>query len=154
MPAGRIEGSIVVDAPVERVWTIVTDARHLARWNACVDVELELRPFGRIVFHRRGRGALHGLLATLEPPNALSFLFAAHTPDEPARLSNSTLVELTLEPAGCATRVRVFESGFEQLEAPPVRQSQLATESRRAWTARLGMMRALAERSLSLQLHA
>lgn len=144
----RIECAIRVDAPVERVWAVMTEARHVARWYAFGGAEIDLSPFGRLVFRWSEHGAFHGQLATIEPPYALSFLFACLAPDEPVRLGNSTLVEFTMEPGGRETRARVAECGFARLDAPDRMKTALAASSRQAWADGLALMRTIAEQPM------
>ena len=45
MVADRIEREITIAAPIERVWSILTEAEHIHGWFA--DAEIDLRPGGR-----------------------------------------------------------------------------------------------------------
>jgi uncharacterized protein YndB with AHSA1/START domain len=57
----RIEREILIEAPVDIVWAVVTEAEHIS--SGCSDaVDLELRPGGRAVLHWDRYGAVHGYL--------------------------------------------------------------------------------------------
>ena len=44
MEADRIEREIVVEAPQDRVWTLLTTAEHLEQWWAFDGARIDLRP--------------------------------------------------------------------------------------------------------------
>jgi len=94
----RIERELLLPAPREQVWEVVTGAGWLAD-----EVKLDLVPGGEALF-RSSEAVKSGWIEEASPPARLAFWWA--TPDDPA-----TRVELTLEPAGDAvTRLRVVET--------------------------------------------
>jgi len=148
MLTDRITCDIQIEAPPERVWMVLTEPRFVSRWYAFGGAELDLCPFGTLVFRWKEHGAFNGLIATVEPPWALTFVYACLNPGERPRFGNSTLVELTLEPEGHRTRLRVAESGFAQLHAADAMKELLAASGRRAWTNGLGRLRSIAEHAV------
>ena len=77
----RIERETVINAPVERVWELITEAEHLGRWFGDAGAEIDLRPGGALVLRwseprhqprpRRGGRAAHALrlpLGALQGP--------------------------------------------------------------------------------------
>jgi uncharacterized protein YndB with AHSA1/START domain len=56
MVPGSIERDILIDAPVEVVWSIVTEPEHVGRWLSD-SVEIDLRPGGER--SSRGRSSDH-----------------------------------------------------------------------------------------------
>jgi hypothetical protein len=42
----RIEREIVVAAPADRLWEVLTRPEHIGRWFEGMDVEMDLRPGG------------------------------------------------------------------------------------------------------------
>src|SRR6266702_8969969 len=121
MASDRIEQDVYIAAPVERVWEVVTEPRHVGMWFGNGEpAEVDMRPGGRIVFDHGEHGKLPAVIEKVEAPNYLSFRWAAddagsREPD----VGNSTLVEFTVEPEGEGTRLRVVESGFAAVDAAP-----------------------------------
>jgi uncharacterized protein YndB with AHSA1/START domain len=112
----RIEREIVIDAPVEVVWAVVTEPEHISKWFSD-SVELDLRPGGQAVLHWDGRRTVQGRVERVEPPHYLSFRWVVR--DEPQLTDdNATLVEFSLRAEGGATRLTVVESGFRDLAGP------------------------------------
>lgn len=117
MVADRIERETHIEAPVERVWTLLTEAEHLGRWFGDAGAEVDLRPGGALTL-RWDRGAqVHAVIERVEPPLAVSWRWAPFKDpggDEPGD-GNATLVEFTLAAEDGGTRLRVVESGFAAL---------------------------------------
>ena len=112
----RIEREIVIDAPVEVVWAVVTEPEHISKWLSD-SVELDLRPGGQAVLDWDGRRTVQGRVERVEPPHYLSFRWVVR--DEPQLTDgNATLVEFSLRAEGGATRLTVVESGFRDLAGP------------------------------------
>ena len=44
----RIESDVLIAAPVERVWDLITRADHLGRWFGNAGAEVDLRPGGAL----------------------------------------------------------------------------------------------------------
>ena len=104
----RIDHEVLVEAPPERVWAIVTEPKHVASW------------FGDSA-----------------PPSVFSFRWARPAGAAPAE-GNATLVEFTLTPEGPNTRLRVVESGFRELDLPEAEQADYAAGNRKGWAHELG----------------
>jgi uncharacterized protein YndB with AHSA1/START domain len=116
MAPNRIEREITIAAPVERVWSVLTEAEHIGGWFADAGAEIELRPGGALVMSWEQHGTTRARVETVEPPHRFAYRWTAHHAqgEEPAE-GNSTLVEFTLAPADGSTRLRVVESGFGAL---------------------------------------
>jgi uncharacterized protein YndB with AHSA1/START domain len=67
-----IEREIVIDAPPNVVWAIVTEAQHLAGWFSD-EAELDLRSGGRMLLTWRGHGTYQGRVETVHPPHLFAF---------------------------------------------------------------------------------
>ncbi len=123
-----IERDILIHAPPARVWSALTEARHLGSWFGDAGAEIELVLGGRIRIDWREHGTTLGVIEELDAPRTFSFRWSL-IPGEPPRLGNSTLVRFTLEEEGEGdTRLRVVESGFRSLDGD-------ATERRRHFEA-------------------
>jgi uncharacterized protein YndB with AHSA1/START domain len=112
----RIEREVLIEAPVERVWQLVTQAEHLGTWFGDSGAEIDLRPGGAVSLSWREYGTAHGRVERLEEPSLVSYRWLAkmESRDEPTP-ENSTLVEFTLDGDGDRTRLKVVESGFASL---------------------------------------
>lgn len=143
----RIEREVVIAAPVERVWELVTSAEHLGRWFGDVGADVDLHPGGAMSVRWREH-TMHARVEAVEPPHRFSYRWlspgAGRAEATPA---NSTLVEFTLAAEGDHTRVAVVESGFDALAELDVaeRASRFAAHVH-GWTAELDELAAYAPR--------
>ena len=132
----RIEREILIEAPVEVVWSVVTEPEHISRWFSDA-IELDLRPGGKAVLHWDGRGPVHGRVERVEPPHLFSFRWVVQPGAELAD-DNSTLVEFRLREEGEATRLTVVESGFADLGGPEEDNQEAYDGHTRGWAKELG----------------
>lgn len=136
MPIDKIERTIELPFPPERVWQAVTSPGELCCWFS--DEAIFTPTVGselRLIWH--GLGSASGRIEQVEPPHRFSFRWRARgVPDsEPMTALNSTLVTFWLEKTAVGTRLHVTEAGFAALP-PALRQPTLrANES--GWTAEL-----------------
>ena len=117
MVPDRIERETFINAPIERVWALITEAQHLGRWFGDAGATVDLRPGGEMVLRWEEHGTSHARVVAVEPPTRFSYRWAPFKDpggEEPVD-GNSTLVEFTLAPEGDGTRLRVVESGFASL---------------------------------------
>lgn len=113
--------TIVIEAPVEKVWRAVTEPQHISQW------------FGRAEFG----GSSVGDTGTLTWPGHDPLPVRIEASDEPRMVayrwsnddalgappadvddSNSTVFTFTLEPLAEGTRLTVTETGFETTSDP------------------------------------
>jgi uncharacterized protein YndB with AHSA1/START domain len=127
----QIEREVVIDAPVERVWALITEAEHLGRWFSEAGAEIDLRPGGALTLSWEQHGTAQARVERVETKRLFAFrwpLFGETVAD-----GNSTLVEFTLAPEGDATRVRVVESGFAGLDVPEQERRRHLEGNREGW---------------------
>jgi uncharacterized protein YndB with AHSA1/START domain len=139
MVPDRIEREVLIAAPIERVWAIITRPEHVGSWFGDAGAEIDLRPGGVILIHWKEHGTGYGIVERVEPPRVFAWRGAllGHTD---IRDGNSTRVEFTLTPEGDGTRLRVVESGFSTLDLPAdeaLRQAEGNVEGWRIKTAEL-----------------
>jgi uncharacterized protein YndB with AHSA1/START domain len=134
----RIERDVLIAAPVERVWELITSAEHVGRWFADAGAEIDLRPGGAMTLSWREHGTFHGRVEEVEPPHrfAWRWLSTIGSRAEPTP-GNSTLTEFTLAAEGDATRVAVVESGFDALDVDPDARSAALASHTEGWAAEL-----------------
>jgi uncharacterized protein YndB with AHSA1/START domain len=132
----RIEREILIEAPVEVVWAVVTEPEHISGWFSD-SIELDLRPGGQAVLHWDGHGTVQGRVERVEPPRFFSFRWMVERGPEFAE-DNSTLVEFSLRPEGDSTRLKVVESGFGDLAGPEDERQRHFDGHRQGWEKELG----------------
>jgi uncharacterized protein YndB with AHSA1/START domain len=109
----RIERTMELAHPPERVWAALTTAEGLAAWFGD-EAAIDLRPGGvaRMRWNEEGF-TVEMRVERVEEPTVFGFTWPIYgLPEDDAR---RTYVEFTLEPAGAGTRLTVVESGFAQL---------------------------------------
>ena len=117
MPADHVERDILIEAPIEVVWEVISHPEHVARWFSD-EAQLDVRPGGDglLTWHAMptsNHPASFPLrFEAVEPPRRLSYRWC-HPGGEEPRTDNSTLVEFTLTEEGPSTRLRVVESGIQ-----------------------------------------
>lgn len=109
----RIERTVELAHPPQKVWAALTTAEGLSAWFGDV-AEIDPRPggAGRITWTAEGSTA-RLRVERVEPPAVFGFTWDIFgLPEEDPR---RTYVEFTLEAVAAGTRLTVVESGFAQL---------------------------------------
>ena len=148
MVSDQIERETVIDAPVQRVWALITEAEHLGRWFGDAGAEIDLRPGGAMVLRWTEHGTSRGRVVAVEPHTRFSYRWAPFKDpggEEPVE-GNSTLVEFTLAPEGDGTRLRVVESGFAALEGSDEQRRRSFEDNTQGWETQLDNVREYAQR--------
>ena len=118
----RIEKTIQLNAPLERVWRALTDHREFSSWFR---VNLD-SPFvvgkvtrGRITYPGYEQLVMEVVVKTIEPQRLFSFHWHPYAVDPNVDYSKEkpTLVEFRLEAKGGGTLLSVTESGFDAIPA-------------------------------------
>jgi uncharacterized protein YndB with AHSA1/START domain len=119
MSVDRIEREISIDAPVDRVWAVLTEPELLSSWFSMGGpASIDLRPGGIMRLDHGQYGVFLTRIVEVDRPRYLAYRWASAYPEQEATDDNSTLVEFTLTPAGDGTLLRLVESGFERLDIP------------------------------------
>ena len=135
MVTDQIERETRINAPVERVWALITQADHIGRWFGDAGAEIDLRPGGALVVRWAEHGTSHARVVAVEPHTRFSYRWAPFSDpggEEPID-GNSTLVEFTLQPDGDGTRLRVVESGFGSLATSDEQRAKNVASNTRGW---------------------
>jgi uncharacterized protein YndB with AHSA1/START domain len=141
----QIERETLIAAPVERVWALLTEAEHVGRWFCDDGAEIDLRPGGAMVLRWTEHGTTHARVVDVEPQRRFSYRWAAEAETEQLD-GNSTLVEFTLDPTDDGTRLRVVESGFDELDESDEKRRARVKGNTEGWEIQLGRVRDEAER--------
>jgi len=137
----RIEREILIDAPLDVVWSVITEPEHVGSWFSD-SADIDLQPGGEVTLSWE-RGSEHWLVERVHRPHFVSFrwLRAGNEAGSELREGNSTLVEFSLTAEGEGTRLRVVESGFRQLEGSEEEKEKDAEGHRSGWELELGELR-------------
>ena len=134
MSSDSIEREVLIDAPVDTVWSIVTEPQSIARWFAD-HAEVDLRPGGDLLFKFASGAPGKGTVEKVEPPHLFAFRWISPEPerDMEAAQGHYTTVEFSLVAEGEGTRLRVVESGFTALEGTAAENAELAERHHGGW---------------------
>src|SRR3954451_2327685 len=109
----RIERTVRIDHPLERVWDAITTAEGLGTWFG-ERAEVDLRVGGTATLSWTGGHVAHLRIERLEPKTIFGYTWGINgLPEQDTR---RTYVEFTLAPENEATTLTVVETGFAQLE--------------------------------------
>jgi uncharacterized protein YndB with AHSA1/START domain len=115
----RIQRDVMISAPPEVVWEVVTEPEHVKEWFADAAFEARAGTTGTISGHEIR-------IEEVEPPRRFSFRW------------NALLVEFTLTAEEGGTRLSLVESGFDG-------GGGYQAEHEAGWTKYLGQLRDYAQ---------
>lgn len=108
-PIREVRREVGIDAPADRVWSLLTDATAVAAWfPALTELRLDPRPGGAISFTDTTFGPVTGRVTAFEPGRRLAFEFDANWP---------THLEYRIEPRAGGVTLLVHQHGFDPIEA-------------------------------------
>jgi uncharacterized protein YndB with AHSA1/START domain len=154
MLTDRIEREIRIDAPIDVVWSVVTEPEQITQWFSD-SADLDLRPGaeGTLTFRgsRKGsrpndsqsEGIVNLRVERVEAPRYFSFRWDYARGMEPDQ-SDGPLVEFTLAEDGDGTRLTLVESGLQRLGWTDDQNGRYIADHRRGWDHHLGLLRAQA----------
>ncbi|MGW5365838.1 SRPBCC family protein [Actinopolymorpha pittospori] len=136
MVQDRIEREVLIAAPVERVWSVITEAEHIGSWFNDGETKVDLRPGGMMSLTWNDHGTHSILIEKVDPPHLFSWRWDPATSKDP-REAASTLVEFMLTPEGDGTRLRVVETGFADLSVSEEDRATAVLHNVEGWAAEL-----------------
>ena len=136
MVPDRIERDIMIDAPIERVWAVITEAEHVGKWFGDIGATIDLRAGGEFQCSWEKHGTVLGIIVKVDPPKFFSYRWARPL-GATVQPGNSTLVEFSLTSEGKGTRLRVVESGFRDLNLSDEDRAKYAGENHEGWAKEL-----------------
>jgi uncharacterized protein YndB with AHSA1/START domain len=145
MISDSIEREVMIEAPIETVWSIVTEPEQIARWFADY-AEVDLRPGGDLLLRFESGIDGKGTVEKVEQPSLFSFRWVSPEPgrDMDAAQGHFTTVEFKLTTQGDGTLLSVTESGFAGLEGTEEQNATLAERHSGGWGMFLDRLAALA----------
>ena len=144
MIPAQIEREILIEAPIDVVWRVVTEPEHIQRWFA-TEAELERKQGGSGVLSFRNDTTYYLQVETFDPPHRFAYRWL-HEQGTEARPDNSMLVEFSLRPEGGSTLLRVVESGFEHVDWSDGAKSEYFDDHSRGWHTLIDRLREYAKR--------
>jgi uncharacterized protein YndB with AHSA1/START domain len=143
--ADSVEREILIEAPPEVVWGVVTEPDQISRWfSDAAEVEPLAGATGALIWRAGGRAGNNEFDATVairvvsaEPYRRFCFRWNYPEGAEPDE-RNSALVEfiLTEEPGG--TRLRVIESGIDAVTHDDEGKAKYLESHAQGWVKHLG----------------
>jgi len=136
----RIEKTIELKAPLERVWRALTDHEEFGKWFR---FKLD-GPFaagevstGHITYPGYEHLPWRATVQKIEPQRLFSYTWHPYAVDPQVDYSKEkpTLVEFRLEPTANGTRLTITETGFDGL--PPQRMPEAMRMNDGGWTMQL-----------------
>jgi uncharacterized protein YndB with AHSA1/START domain len=143
MTPNAIEKEILINAPAETVYRVITEPAQISQWFADA-AELDLVPggAGSLTFADRAtsqRMTVKLAVQAAEPPHRFAFRWDYPDGEQPTE-GNSLLVEFTLTAEGDGTRLRVTESGFAALRRPDQDKADYYQAHDKGWEVHLASL--------------
>lgn len=122
---------IWIAAPTDVVWRVLTEPAQIMKWLSD-DAQLDLRygGHGRLTF-KAGKSYDISIEA-VDPLRRFAFRWLYPAGSMP-NSRNSTLVEFTLSSEAAGTRLRVVESGFDQIDWSDAERADEVDSHTRGW---------------------
>lgn len=132
MSEDRIERDTLIEASLERVWSLVSVPGFWVADEASVAGTMA-REGASLIAKNPNLGEVSVRVEKVDPPTYVAYRWASAFPGEELRQDNSTLVEFTLSTEGGKTRLRVVESGFAALRMSEGRRDQTVQFNSDGW---------------------
>lgn len=133
----RIEREIAIDAPADRVWSLVSEPGWFINDKAITEHRIE-RDGDLSTIHDPVHGAFTFRTVELDEPRYAAFRWLADA-DDPQ--SDSTLVEFWITPADSGVLLKVVESGFASLPGTEAERRARFDGNNEGWTIELELAR-------------
>ena len=145
---GRIDRTIEIDAPPARVWRALTDAAELSAWFK-VTIEGAIAQGSEVQMTSTHAGyegqRFRVWFVELTPPRRLVWQWHPGEVDSAVDYSREprTTVTFELEPSGRGTRVKLSETGFDEISL--ARRAKVFNDNSQGWAEVLGWLQRHAE---------
>jgi uncharacterized protein YndB with AHSA1/START domain len=143
MTPDTIEKDILINAPAETVYRVITEPAQISQWFAdAADLDLVPGGQGSLTFADRATSQRMTVKLTVqaaEPPHRFAFRWDYPDGEQPTE-ANSLLVEFTLLAEGDGTRLRVTESGFAALRRPDQDKADYYQAHDKGWEVHLASL--------------
>ena len=139
----RVEQDMMINAPLDRVWALVSEPGWWVPTAAVAPVDHT--PGHQVVRESEKWGRFPVEVVRVDPKTYAAFRWASYAPGAELTAGNTTLVEFWVEPVGDAVRVCVVESGFAVLDAPDSVREQARKENTGGWQEEMAGLKERAE---------
>jgi uncharacterized protein YndB with AHSA1/START domain len=141
----RIEHSVLIEAPLDRVWDLVTEPGWWVPSDAGTPID---RTPGAVTVRTSGQyGSFPVQVVQLEPKVYAAFRWASAFAGEDLVEGKATLVEFHIAAEDDAVRVTVVESGFASLDVPDDMRRKEFEGNLSGWSEEMESLRQRAKRS-------
>ncbi|MFF0189626.1 SRPBCC domain-containing protein [Streptomyces sp. NPDC005244] len=144
MSEDRIERDTLIEASLDRVWSLVAQPGFWVADKASLPGTVA-KEGDSLVLKNSEHGDFPVRVEKVDPPTYLAYRWTSAFPGEELREDNSTLVEFTLTEEGGGTRLRVVESGFAALAGSEELRSQNLKDHTQGWPMEFDALKKRAE---------
>ena len=141
----RIERETLIEAPIERVWALVSEPGWWAVQDKADVAGTVAREGETVVAPNSTYGDFPVRVERVDPPRYVSYRWASAFPGQELQDANSTLIEFTLTDESGKTRLRVVESGFGGLAGGDELRRQALEDNTGGWAEEIANLKARAE---------
>lgn len=141
----RIERSVLIEAPLDRVWDLVTEPGWWVPTEAAAAVDRT--PGSTVVRESERWGRFPVQVVKVDPKTYAAFRWASTSPGADLSADNATLVEFHLVDEAGAIKVTVVESGFAALVISEEDRRKGFEGNSDGWTEQIKSLRDRAQRS-------
>lgn len=139
-----VRRSILIAAPIDKVWQAVTQPEHISRWFGTTELDgSDVGATGRMTFGSNDPIPLR--IEAIDEPHSVSYCWsnddALGTHPTEVDDATATVFTFTLEVVGDSTRLTVLETGFDRTSAPAENMRSHVD----GWTSELDKLVALLE---------
>jgi uncharacterized protein YndB with AHSA1/START domain len=135
----RIERSVLINAPLDRVWDLVTEPGWWVPNQSQSPID---RTPGAVAIRESERwGRFPVQVVSFDPKTYAAFRWASTSPGEDLTDDNTTLVEFHLVDEAEAIKVTVIETGFAGLPIPEEARRKGLSSNTDGWTQELDGLR-------------
>ena len=145
MTTDRIERETLIEASLDRVWSLVAEPGFWVAEQEAVSGTVAREGESVLAKHPEF-GEFPVRVEKVQAPTYVAYRWASAFPGEELREGNSTLIEFTLTAEDGGTRLRVVESGFAALEGADV-AARAHRDNTEGWAQVIDAFRARAEQS-------
>lgn len=139
MVPNQIEKDILIEAPIDAVWRVITEPEQIREWfNAEAEVDGRNGGEGRLRFEGGDSYSLR--VEAFEPPHRFAYRWYRDDEMRP-RPDHAMLVEFTLKEEAGGTRLRLVESGFDQVDWSDETKTRYFEDHSGGWEFFLGRIR-------------
>jgi uncharacterized protein YndB with AHSA1/START domain len=140
-----IERETLIEASVERVWSLVAEPGFWVADEASL-TGTEAKEGDSMIAKNAEYGDFPVRVEKVDPPTYVAYRWVTAFPGEELREDNSTLVEFTLTSEGDKTRLRVVESGFGTLPTSEEQRGKTLKDNASGWPQVLGALKTRVEK--------